>query len=72
MQLIITDAWLAKSRAIHLSGTKLALAMVSFAFASVLMSATLYHWVFLKGVREGWPVIGTLVRLIVKDEFAQR
>jgi murein DD-endopeptidase MepM/ murein hydrolase activator NlpD len=28
--------------------------------------------VFLKGAREGWPVIGTLVRLVVKDEVAQR
>jgi murein DD-endopeptidase MepM/ murein hydrolase activator NlpD len=72
MQLIITDAWLAKSRAIHLSGTKLMVAMVGFALASMLMSATLYHWVFLKGVREGWPVISTLVRFMVKDEFAQR
>lgn len=72
MQLIITDAWLAKSRAIHLSGTKLVVAMVGFALASMLMSATLYHWVFLKGVREGWPVISTLVRFMVKDEFAQR
>lgn len=72
MQLIITDAWLAKSHAIHLSGTKLLLAMVAFAFALVLLSAGLYHWVFLKGAREGWPVIGTVVRLMVKDEFAQR
>lgn len=72
MQLIITDAWLAKSRAIHLSGTKLVLALAGLSFALMLMSAGLYHWVFLKGAREGWPVIGTLVRLVVKDEFAQR
>lgn len=72
MQLIITDAWLAKSRAIHLSGTKLLLALMGLSFALVLVSASLYHWVFLKGAREGWPVIGTLVRLVVKDEFAQR
>jgi murein DD-endopeptidase MepM/ murein hydrolase activator NlpD len=32
----------------------------------------LYHWVFLKGARENWPIIGTMVRLVVKDEFAQR
>ncbi len=72
MQLIITDAWLAKSRAIHLSGTKLVLALVGLSLALILVSAGLYHWVFLKGAREGWPVIGTLVRLVVKDEFAQR
>lgn len=72
MQLIITDAWLAKSRAIHLSGAKLLLAFMGLSFALVLVSASLYHWVFLKGAREGWPVIGTLVRRVVKDEFAQR
>ena len=27
---------------------------------------------FLKGAREGWPVIGSLVKLVVKDEFALR
>jgi murein DD-endopeptidase MepM/ murein hydrolase activator NlpD len=69
---IITDAWLAKSRAIHLSGTKLMLALVTLSLVLMLMAAGLYHWVFLKGARERWPVIGTLVRLVVKDEFAQR
>jgi murein DD-endopeptidase MepM/ murein hydrolase activator NlpD len=38
----------------------------------MLMAAGLYHWVFLKGARERWPVIGTLVRLVVQDEFEQR
>lgn len=72
MQLIITDAWLAKSRAIHLSGRKLILAMLLAACTLMLVSAGLYHWVFLKGAREGWPVVGALLRLVVKDEFAQR
>ncbi len=72
MQLIITDAWLARSRAIHLTGTKLVLATVSLSFVLTLVAAGLYHWVFLKGVREGWPVIGTLVRMVAKDEFEQR
>ena len=38
----------------------------------MLAAAALYHWVFLKGARDGWPVVGTLFRLVVKDEFAQR
>jgi murein DD-endopeptidase MepM/ murein hydrolase activator NlpD len=69
---IITDAWLAKSRAVHLSGTKLVLALFTLSLALMMMAAGLYHWVFLKGAREGWPVIGTLVKLVVKDEFEQR
>jgi len=69
---IITDAWLAKSRAVHLSGTKLMVAFVGLSLGLMMLAAGLYHWVFLKGAREGWPVIGTLVKLVVKDEFEQR
>lgn len=72
MHLIITDGWLAKSRAVHLSGTKMVLALVTLSLVLMLLAAGLYHWVFLKGARENWPVIGTLVRLVVKDEFEQR
>ena len=72
MQLIITDTWLAKTRAFHLNGWSLAVFFLSAAFALMLASALMYHWIFLKGAREGWPIIGSLVRVVVKDEFAQR
>jgi murein DD-endopeptidase MepM/ murein hydrolase activator NlpD len=72
VHLIITDAWLAKSRAIYLSGTKLVVAGFVAALALMIVAAGLYHWVFLKGAREGWPVIGSLVKLVTKDEFDQR
>ncbi len=72
MHLIITDAWMAKSRALHISGIRLIGACLVLSFLLVLMSAGIYHWVFLKGAREGWPIVGSLVRLVVKDEFEQR
>lgn len=72
MHFIITDAGLARSRAVHLSGTRLVLALLGLSLALMLMAALLYHWVFLKGARERWPVVGTLVRLVVQDEFEQR
>lgn len=72
MHLIITDAWLARSRAIHLSGGRLLAAGLVMSFALMLVAAGLYHWVFLKGAREGWPVVGTLIRLVIKDEFELR
>lgn len=72
MHFIITDAWLAKSRAVHLSGTRLVLTFLGLSLGLMIAAASLYHWVFLKGAREGWPVIGTLVKLVVKDEFDQR
>nr|WP_315465358.1 M23 family metallopeptidase [uncultured Rhodoferax sp.] len=72
MQVIITDAWMARTRAFHLSGVKLLLSLLLLSLCLMLISAGLYHWVFMKGAREGWPIIGSLVRLVVKDEFAQR
>jgi murein DD-endopeptidase MepM/ murein hydrolase activator NlpD len=72
LHFIITDAWLAKSRAVHLSGTKLVVVFAGLSLGLMMAAAGLYHWVFLKGAREGWPIIGTLVKLVVKDEFEQR
>lgn len=72
MQFIITDAWLARSRAIHLSGGKLVAALCATSVLLMLIAALMYHWVFLKGARERWPVVGTLVRFVVRDEFEQR
>ena len=69
---IITDAGFAKSRAVHLSGGQLVAAFLALSVALMLCAAGLYHWVFLKGAREGWPVVGSFVKLVVQDEFAQR
>ena len=72
MHVIITDAWLAKSRAIYFSGTRLLVVGGCIALVLMLVVAGLYHWVFLKGAREDWPVVGSLVRLVVKDDAQQR
>lgn len=69
---IITDARFAKSRALQFSGIKLVAAVLALSLLLMLCAAGMYHWVFLKGAREGWPVIGALVKLVVKDEFEQR
>jgi len=71
MQLIITDARF-RSRTIQLGGLRLAAFVLIMSLCLMLLSAVLYHWVFLKGAREGWPVISTLVRVVVRDEEAQR
>lgn len=72
MQLIITDARFSRVRAIQLSGLRLIAVVLGLSLALILVSATLYHWVFLKGAREGWPVISTVVRFVVRDEVAQQ
>ncbi len=72
MHLIITDAWVAKSRALHLTGVQLVLAGLSLSAVLVLTSLGLYHWVFLEGARQGWPVVGPMVKLLLKSEMASQ
>ena len=72
MQLIITDARFSRNLVLELGGLKLFLLVMGMSLTLMLLAAGMYHWVFLKGAREGWPVISSVVRLMVKDEFAQR
>jgi murein DD-endopeptidase MepM/ murein hydrolase activator NlpD len=72
MQLIITDARLSRSHVINLVGLRLVAVLVASALLLMLTTLGLYHWVFLKGAREGWPVIGGLVKLVTKDDVEQR
>lgn len=72
MQVIITDAWMAKTKTLQLGAGQVVLGFVLAAVFLMFLALGLYHWVFLKGAREGWPVIGDLVQLVVKDEFASR
>ncbi|MGQ3114435.1 MAG: M23 family metallopeptidase [Hydrogenophaga sp.] len=68
MHIIITDAWLAKSRAMHLSGLKLVGVGVLASVLLMLGAITTYHWVFLEGVRQGWPGFAPVARLVHQDE----
>lgn len=68
MHIIITDAWLAKSRALHLSGYKLIGAFVLFSILLMVGSAAVYHGVVLEGVRQGWPGFSSVGRLVQRSE----
>ena len=72
MQLLITHGRMARTRVLQFHRWQLVLASLLLAFLLMLVSGTVYHFVFLKAAREGWPVVSPLVRLIVRDEIAQR
>ena len=72
MQLIITDPRLSKSYVFQVQGPALAATLTALFLAVTLVSAGIYHWILLKGARDGWPVISSVMRLVVKDEFDQR
>lgn len=72
MQILITHGSLAKARVLHFNRWQMVAAFMALLLVLIVFSGTVYHMVFLKAAREGWPVVSTLVRLVVKDEFAQR
>lgn len=72
MQIIITHGRMAQTKVLHVNRWQLALLLGMLASMLVLISTTLYHFIFVKGVREGWPVVTQVMQLVVRDEFAQR
>jgi murein DD-endopeptidase MepM/ murein hydrolase activator NlpD len=72
MQVLITHGSMARSRVLHFNRWQLGLALAALIAVLTLLSGTVYHFVFLKAAREGWPVVSQIVKLVVRDEFAQR
>lgn len=72
MQVLITHGSLAKTRVLRFNRWQLALALSIFVATLTLLSGLTYHFIFLKAAREGWPFVSQIMRLVVRDEFAQR
>jgi murein DD-endopeptidase MepM/ murein hydrolase activator NlpD len=72
MQILITHGSLATTKALHFTRTKLVLAALALGFVLMLASGAIYHFVFLKAAQNGWPIVSSLSRFVVKDDIAQR
>jgi murein DD-endopeptidase MepM/ murein hydrolase activator NlpD len=72
MQIMITHGSFANTRVLQLNRIQLGLAVAALTLVLMLCSGLIYHFVFLTAAREGWPVVSSVLRLIVRDEFAQR
>jgi murein DD-endopeptidase MepM/ murein hydrolase activator NlpD len=72
MQVLITHGSMARTRVLQFSRLQLVSAALLLAFVLMLASGAIYHFIFLKAARQGWPVVSQIVRLVVQDEFAQR
>jgi murein DD-endopeptidase MepM/ murein hydrolase activator NlpD len=70
MQILITS--MARTRSLQLNRAELAVGLTVLLCALLLLSGTVYHFVFLKAARDGWPVVSAVVRFVVRDELAQR
>lgn len=72
MQVLITHGRMARARAMQFSALQLALLCLGLVLTLLVLSGTIYHYVFLKAAREGWPVVSQAVKWVVRDEIAQR
>ncbi len=72
MQILITHGSMARTRVLRFNRLQIATALAVLTIVLLLLSGTVYHVIFLKAAREGWPVVSQLVKLVVRDEFAQR
>jgi murein DD-endopeptidase MepM/ murein hydrolase activator NlpD len=72
MQVLITHGSVARTRMLQFSRWQLLVGAIGGFFLLMLLAGTLYHVVFLTAAREGWPVVSRVVKLVVRDEFAQR
>ncbi len=72
MDILITHGRSARSRSLHLERWQLAILLLGAFSLLLALSGAIYHLIFLKAAREGWPFIGDLVHMIAKDEFEQR
>ncbi len=72
MQILITHSHTSATRAFSISRIQLAFALLGLLMLITLMSGTVYHFIFLKAAREGWPVVSRVVQIVGRDEVAQR
>jgi len=72
MDILITHGNLARTRSMHVRPLQLWLVGAAILVALLLLSGTIYHLVFMKAAREGWPVVSDLIRLVARDEVEHR
>ncbi len=72
MQILITHGGLASTRVLNFNRLQIVAALALLVALLMLLSGAIYHFVFLTAAREGWPVVSQVVKLVARDETAQR
>jgi murein DD-endopeptidase MepM/ murein hydrolase activator NlpD len=72
MQIMITHGSLARTRVLQFARWQIVAAGLVLCLMLMSVSGGVYHYIFLKAAREGWPVVGQVVSMIFRDEMAQR
>ncbi len=72
MHILITHGSRAQTRVLRFNRWQLATGLLLLGVSLLTLAGVTYHFVFVTAAREGWPVVSPIVKLVVRDEFAQR
>ncbi len=72
MHILITHSNRAQTRVLRFNRWQLAFGLLALGVSLLGLAGVTYHFVFVTAAREGWPVVSPIVKLVVRDEFAQR
>lgn len=72
MQILITHGTLARTRVLRLNRLQLAVAFAVLVASLMIVCAGLYHLVFVKALRDGWPVATQIVGVVATDDVQAR
>lgn len=72
MQIMITHGSVARTRVLQLSRAQFVALVAALGIGLMLATGAIYHFVLLKAVREGWPLVSQAVGLFVRDDVMQR
>lgn len=72
MQILITHGTLARTRVLRLNRLQLAAAFAALVAGLMIVCAGLYHVVFVKALRDGWPVASRIMGAVAADDSEAR
>lgn len=72
MQILITHGTLARTRVLRLNRLQLAAAFAALVASLMIVCAGLYHVVFVKALRDGWPVATDIIGAVAIDDAEAR
>ena len=72
MHILITHGNLSKTLALHVRAIHLVLLGVLMLVLTFALTGVLYHLLMTQGVRDGWPIVDSVARLLIREDSAQR
>lgn len=72
MDILITHGRMARTHSMHLETWQVVVLALGTALLGLALTAGIYHLLFMKAARDGWPIVGEVTGLMAREDSAQR